>query len=577
MYERKELFDFSIQRVKEVGSAHSLELPQAFGRWFVEMYFENPQSLFVSDGSGDGQVDLFFTTSNDETVEHHVLNCKFTKAYNQRSPVSFYNEMTRFRQAFANVSARPAFLQKVVRPELRPRYRRLLEQYDQGRVRLMFVTNHARNERQYESVLTSDFQVVHLEDVMQFMVDNIEGAMPRTPTMVLTGIRGVLTADKRDTEVTTSIVFAKLTDLIKYMRKDPYELLFARNVRLSLGNTPANKEIRKTFINAPQEFAYSNNGITMLCEKHTPIPGTQELHIVNPRIVNGSQTLHSIRDVDNSKEAGRVMVRIIEIPPLGRTDISQEARMRREIIQKISIRSNLQNPIQKSDLVSNDDFQMSLARYFLKRRLFYERRKKEWTSRRAELRGRGIRRGPRIKPLAQALASFYWADRKLGPALAKSNVSELFEDKPYENIRETPPELAYQVYLLGEIIENSFELLSDSFRYIRNFGGHISLCLFSVLTRALQSAGAVWSQTQFTDFLERQKGGSHPSWNRLTKKSIDHIRQSYKKQAKNHRRTEGKELTFNNFFKNRSYVNRILRAPVPKQLRKLAKRVLSAS
>jgi hypothetical protein len=38
-------------------------LPQAFGRWFAEMYFDKPQNFSISDGRGDGKVDLFFQTT----------------------------------------------------------------------------------------------------------------------------------------------------------------------------------------------------------------------------------------------------------------------------------------------------------------------------------------------------------------------------------------------------------------------------------------------------------------------------------------------------------------------------------
>ena len=130
----------------------------------------------------------------------------------------------------------------------------------------------------------------------------------------------------------------------------------------------------------------------MLCEGHSHDPGTQEVRIDNPRVVNGSQTLHSIRDVSNPSTTARVMVRIIQVRPPSPADFSNEATKRREIIEKISIRSNLQNPIKKWNLISNDDYQHSLARYFRKRKLYYERRDGEWAQRRTELKSVGIHR-----------------------------------------------------------------------------------------------------------------------------------------------------------------------------------------
>lgn len=542
----------------------------------MDMYFEGPRDVFVSDGTKDGKVDLFLTTHDEETVQHHVVNAKFTKKYNNLSPVAFYDEITRFWQAFANKPRRSAYLREVVRPELRQRYKTLFERYDAGKAQLTFVTNHRRNEGQYETVKDSGVQVFHLEDVTQFMADHIEGAMPRTKPMLLTGISTVLSPDKRDTEVSTSIVFARLLDFIKYMEKDPWGLLFARNVRLSLGSTPVNKAIRDTFASFPKEFAFSNNGITMLCERHTHDPGPGELTIENPRIVNGSQTLHSIRDVENPSPSARVMVRIIEIPPPTSAELASQTAKRKDVIHKISIRSNLQNPIKKWNLVSNDDFQNQLARYFRKKKLFYERRDKEWRYRRTELKSLGICRGPHIKRLAQLIASHYWDKKQLGPATAKVGVSELFEDKQYDLIRNTPPELAYQIYLLDEIIWAAFSRLSDQKRYVANLSGHIDLALFSVIVKVLESSGGDWGSERFTSFLEEQLENESARWVRLTKAAVDHIRGFYKRQAKAYRRTEGKELTFNNYFKSPGYVTKILKAPIPRSMSHLAGWLLRA-
>lgn len=572
MYEKSQLFKFMLDRINEVGQEHSLARPQAFARWFANLYFDRTADIYISDGTKDGKVDLFLSTHDEENVQHFVINSKFTSIYNEKSPNSFYDEIARFRNAFANKSGRPALLNKAVRPELRGRYRALLERYDQGRARLMFITNHRRNENQFETVKSDDLDIFHLEDIIQFMVDHIEGAMPRTPTMLLTGIRGVLSADKRDTEVSTSIVFARLTDFMKYMQKDPYDLLFARNVRLSLGNTAVNKDIRTTFKDEPQEFAYSNNGITMLCEKQTHYPGLLELQIVNPRVVNGSQTLHSVRDVENAKDLARVMVRIIEVPPVITGELSRQSQQRKDLVRKISIRSNLQNPIKKWNLVSNDDYQQSLARYFRKRKLFYERRSKEWNFRRSELKSRGIRKGPELKWLTQLMASCYWNQKQLGPAIAKSKVSDLFEEKPYELICKISPEEAFQIYLLSELILYEFDRLARQKRYIRNFGGHITFCLLAIVAKMSRATGAAWSHQKFTTFLERECKNPKPAWAKLIKASIDHIRKAHAKRAKVYRNKTGSELNYNNFFKNQTDMTKLLSASTPPTLGKLARK-----
>jgi hypothetical protein len=575
MLEKSDLFRFMLDRVSEVGQENSLPKPQAFPRWFTNLYFDHAKDIFISDGAKDGKVDLFLTTHDEDAVQHYAINSKFTSIYNEKAPVSFYDEITRFRNAFANKPARPAFLKKTIRPELRSHYRKLLERYDNGRARLVFITNHRRNENQFESVKSPDLDIFHLEEILQFMVDDIEGAMPRTPSMVLTGIRAVLSADKRDTEVSTSIVFARLTDFIRYMEKDPYDLLFARNVRLSLGNTPVNKDIRETFEDSPQEFAYSNNGITMLCERQTHHPGSQELHIVNPRIVNGSQTLHSIRDADKPNDSARVMVRIVEVPPTDSSELTQKARDRKELVRNISVRSNLQNPIKKWNLVSNDDYQQALSRYFLKKGLYYERRSKEWNQRKTELRSRGIKKGPTLKLLTQLIASANWNIKHLGPAISKSKVSDLFEDKPYEKISRVTAQEAFQIYLLHNVLENHFYSLASNKRYIRNFGGHITFCLLALGVKLSRTAGAAWSHDKLTALLEKEEKIGTPVWRRLTKAAVDHIRHRYTANARAYRAKNGYDLNYNNFFKSQAYMTKLLQAPSPSDLKSLARKAFT--
>src|SRR5258708_5268326 len=427
--DKSDLFHFMLARVKETQKQHVDGEPQAFGRWFGELFFMSPRDIFVSDGSKDGKIDLFFATDNGKNVHHHVLNMKFTKEFNKIAPPSFYQEIKYFWQAFENRAARAAYLEKAVKQELRPRYKQLFERYDNGAAELMFVTNHRCNDAHFEQVKNVPaLKVFHLDDLIQCLVDDIDGAMPRTPPIHLNGIHALLPADQADTEVATSIVFARLIDFIRYMETDPFDLLFNRNVRvpISISRSQVNRGIRDTFKASPKEFAFSNNGITMLCEKQHYDPGQKVLALENPRVVNGSQTLHSVRDVPNPSANGGVMVRIIEIEPPFGDALDRKIQRRKEVIGKIAVRSNQQNPIKSWDLASNDDFQLELFRFFRNKGFFYERRSREWGQRGRELRSVGIRHGTTIRWLTQLVASFYWSKTRWGPAAAKW-VAGLFE------------------------------------------------------------------------------------------------------------------------------------------------------
>ncbi len=568
-----------LDRVKDTQKQHLDAEPQAFGRWFAELFFMSPRDVFVSDGSRDGKIDLFFATDNGKTVQHHILNTKFTKEFNKIAPPSFYQEIKYFWQAFENRTARAAYLEKAVKSELRPQYRQLFERYDSGAAELMFVTNHRCNEAHFEQVKNIPVKVFHMDDLIQCLVDDIDGAMPRTPPISLNSIHALLPADKDDTEVATSIVFARLLDFIRYMENDPFDLLFNRNVRvaISVSRSKVNRAIRDTFKTSPKEFAFSNNGITMLCEKQHYDPGQKVLTLDNPRVVNGSQTLHSIRDVPNPSANARVMVRVIEIEPPRGDALDEKIRRRKEVIGKIAVRSNQQNPIKSWDLASNDDFQLELFRFFRNKGFFYERRDREWKQRSRELRSVGIKYGTSIKWHTQLISCFHWSKARLGPAVAK-NVGDLFEGEIYDSIRETLPELVFQLFLLDEALWESRSDLAKDKVYIQNLKSFEYFALFSLAVRALTDAGTKWGTPELTTQFHGQWPDFYPSrfklWQRFTKACIDHIVAAFKKEARQYSRREGQALSFANYFKSQSSVARMLKKPLPGEIKRCARVVL---
>lgn len=563
---RKDLFDFMMRRIKDTSDIHGDRMPQAFGRWFANMFYSGVTSITISDGSGDGKVDLFATCQSGRGVRYYILNTKFTTEYDKPSPVSFYDEITRYWQAFENKANRAEYLKNAVRGNLHAHYKKLFRMYDDGDAQLYFVTNHKINQKQYDSVKNYNVCIYHLDDVLQYVAEHIEGAMPETEQLLLTGISNVLTPATHESEVPTSIVFARLIDFIKYMEQDPFELLFARNVRLWLGNTETNKDIQNTFRDSPKEFAYSNNGITILCKKHTHNPGKQELRLENPRVVNGSQTLHSIKNVDNPSTLARVMVRIIEVPPTTNHDLPGHLTKRKEVIHKISIRSNLQNPIKRWNLVANDDFQNELSRYFWSNKLYYERRQNEWAYRKMELSSVGVERGPDIRWMTQLIASYYYDRKKLGPAVAQGQLNALFEEDAYSIIRNTPPSIAYHLYLLGEIVQWYLRKLSGKKQYINNIRGYVKLSLFSIVCMILRERRVSLGRDDMEQHLESIYHVDSVKCEKAIKQLVDHINNHYKKANTKSTRQEHIILTPANYFKSRTHITDLLANAIPKSV-----------
>jgi AIPR protein len=568
-YQRKDLFDFMLSKIKQTAAKHGDALPQAFGRWFIQMYFSGIKDIYITDGTRDGKVDLFATCQKGHNIQYHIVNSKFTEKYDNPSPVSFYDEITRFWQAFENKNNRHNYLKNIVRPDYVNHYKRLFKLYDQGNADLYFITNHKINTRQYETVKDYGIKILHLDDVIQYLMEHIEGAMPETDPLILSGITTVLTPPENESEVPTSIVFARLIDFLKYMEDDQFELLFARNVRLWLGNTETNKQITDTFEKNPKEFAFSNNGITILCRKHSYDPGKKELRLENPRIVNGSQTLHSIKDVDNPSTSARVMVKIIEVPSIGQCDISSQAEKRRDIIHKISIRSNSQNPIKRWNLVSNDDFQNELHKYFWSKGYYYERRQNEWNYRRIELRSLGLKRGIDIREMTQLISSYLYNRSMFGPAIAQGQLNVLFDEDRYDTIRATKYELAFNLSLLGKLAWEALSSLKNEREYIDAVANYIYFCVVSILCVAINDSNINIQSEDSATLLIQMLQSNTPPLKSAIKNIVDYLLTYYEAKKNRLYESERKELSYANYFKNSAYVSEILINKLPEKLKKI--------
>jgi len=243
----------------------------------------------------------------------------------------------------------------------------------------------------------------------------------------------------------------------------------------------------------------------------------------------------------------------------------------------ISVRSNMQNPIKKWDLVSNDELQNELARFFRKRGLFYERRQREWNSRKTELKSLGIECGPAIKKLAQFIASYYWNRKDLGPAVAYGNIGRLFDDDPYTKIFETSPETVYQIFLLSQIVTESLKRMRNKKKFVDNHGNSIKFTLFSIFVKYLSSANVRWGRVELTKLLEDQAEEPLSLWDRITLDIVRHVDRIYKRAARRLKSEEDKDLGYNNFYKSQAYVGDVLKGRPSGEINRLTKKLIKSA
>ncbi|AOS64601.1 AIPR family protein [Actinoalloteichus hymeniacidonis] len=185
-------------------------------------------------------------------------------------------------------------------------------------------------------------------------------AMPDIPG-VETAYTGLLPA--------TTLVEKILTDDRQGLRT----MLFHDNVRDFQGYNDVNAEIRDTLMDPirRRRFAVLNNGITIVARK-LAVAG-ETVHLTDFQIVNGCQTCHVLFDHrDQLTEEVLVNVRIV---------YSEDE----DVISGIVAATNRQTAVSKGDLDARDRFHQQLEddfqhRYGTDRRLYYERRSKQYSA-----------------------------------------------------------------------------------------------------------------------------------------------------------------------------------------------------
>jgi hypothetical protein len=165
------------------------------------------------------------------------------------------------------------------------------------------------------------------------------------------------------------LVTKVLTDPTGHIRK----ALFHENVRDFQGYNGVNGQIRDTVRDehGRRRFAVLNNGITIVT-RNLRVVG-DEVHIRDFQVVNGCQTCHVLFD-ERSRLTDEVQVSV-------RVVHSEDE----DVIAGIIAATNRQTAVSEEDLSAREDFHKRLEDWFAAqhpaRRLFYERRSKQYATR----------------------------------------------------------------------------------------------------------------------------------------------------------------------------------------------------
>jgi len=194
--------------------------------------------------------------------------------------------------------------------------------------------------------------------------------------------------------------------------------LFRKNIRNFLGTSKANRSIKNTLKDDPENFWYYNNGITILCDQANLILEESHIRLVNPQVVNGCQTVTSIKNYKGELN-GDVLVRVIQSDD-------------HTFIQNITLAQNTSNPVKARDFKSNDPIQIRLKRELKKKGFYYEiKRGEEFSSMRKKYRSISaeIHNSINNEKVAKFLAT-----ERISPSTALGKGSEIFFDTFYEKL-----------------------------------------------------------------------------------------------------------------------------------------------
>jgi hypothetical protein len=384
---------------------------KAFIYWWLSAngyeYEIRQTNVNFTDGQHDGGIDaIAWPLENQSRSETLVVQSK----YFDRSPSTKDSE--RFEEAVSALQGPLNEFQTwldTCRDDLHGIYRKLREV--RSRHRYIFIAPCKIGNRLKRCLRNKNIEVHDINTLASLEQNFCEGRTPRMEEIRVSGAtKPLCLAEANGIRVWIFTVPARELGLAYERHND---VLFAGNIRYALSGQTA-KRVRTgmldTLENAPHEFVFSHNGITVLGD------GIQRrgnrIVMRSATIVNGAQTVSYLGSPMVMKylshNPARLMVKYVEV---------ENANLLNDIESKVAFRSNNQNKVDPSDLMIGLRSLVSLQRFFRRQGVHLERKKGEQKLFYGEL---GISK----ERLAQVLAA---AESSQGAVKAKRK-QELFQE-----------------------------------------------------------------------------------------------------------------------------------------------------
>jgi len=450
--------------LKEIMRVKNQPIERAFIHWYIDVQFGDVDKI-ITDGPSDGGIDAIVRPKHvggGKLV--YILQSKYTNnVFKKRSPgtlnATCYKDFDALPPILDSDKEFEEWLESVD-SSLKIDYKQLRKDYlnENNIIEWQLITLHSRSRKGENKLqnLTQDSFIYGSSIIKLFKLEQ-EGVTPPGDPLILNFTES-MTIEDPYSGYKSYVLAANLDDFVDYLDNDPDKKLFARNVRLDL-HSKINKNIEKTYVKSPKEFWYSHNGITVICSNAT-ITG-KSIRLLNPSVINGSQTLNSLSGVNKNKRHrnAKVLTRVLVVA--GKAE-KKAKPLQKNFVDEIIFRTNQQNKMYSYDLRANDIQQVKLAKYFMQNKVFYERRRGEWKLRRRAFRNEGIEKTHSVE-IAQILAAFNF---KIGVAKAKKGKEILFEDN-YQELFYSPFEeiyLSFRIYKYSTFIVRNMSLRKTTSR-----------------------------------------------------------------------------------------------------------------
>jgi hypothetical protein len=238
--------------------------------------------------------------------------------------------------------------------------------------------------------------------------------------------------------------------------------LFSMNIRDYVGDTSTNKAIVASALSNPEEFVFYNNGISAVATQIDEDPDENALHCRRFSIINGAQTVRSLRKAQTQDKLGvlskvRVVLRVLDF------SLAKE----HDFLAEVTKYNNTQNSIKISDFRSNDPVQKDLARKFDD---VARGGKKYWYKNKRSRENRDNRIPINLEEFAKAVHAFrYGPDdiwggtRYLFDISAKGGYPKVFGE-PVSNLSDEDFRLLAGTFFICDRIRETWEATRESLR-----------------------------------------------------------------------------------------------------------------